>query len=91
VLPSQVRVCVPQLPHACEAGPAHTCIAHAPQVQLPPQVCVPPEPHACEALGAHTPPPLHAPQSDHVPVLLSHARDCVPQLPHACEAAPEHV
>jgi hypothetical protein len=85
---SQVRVCVPHLPHACEAEPVHVWFPHAPHVQLPPHDWVPPLPQLCVALGAHAPSPVHADQADQVPALWSHVRVWVPQLPHACDADP---
>jgi len=88
VVLSQVRVCVPQLPQLCDAGPVHVWLPHALHVQLPPHDCVPPVPHVCVAFGAHAPSPVQAAQADQVPVVLSHVRVCEPQLPHGCEAAP---
>jgi hypothetical protein len=89
VLLSHVRVCVPQLPQACDAAPVHGRLPHAFHVQLLAHDCVPPLPQVCVELGAHTPSPVHADQADHVSVAVSHVRVCMPQLPQGCEAGPE--
>jgi hypothetical protein len=91
VASSQVRVCVPQLPHACDEGPLHVWLPHADHWQLPPHDCMPPFPHGCVVLTAHTPSPAQADHADHDPVLLSHVRVCVPHLPQACDEAPLQV
>jgi hypothetical protein len=54
-------------------------------------VAVPPLPQGIVAFGAQTPPPVQAPQADHIPVVLSQVRVCVPQLPQPCEAVPLHT
>jgi hypothetical protein len=86
-----MRVCVPQLPHACDDGPLHVWLAHGDHWQLPPHDCVPPFPQGCVVLTEHTPSPVQVDQADHAPVLLSQVRVCVPQLPHACDDGPLHV
>jgi hypothetical protein len=88
VAESHVRVCVPQLPHACEAGPLHVWLVHCPHWQLPPHDCVPPLAQDCVELGAQTPAFVQADHWDHVPVASSHVRVCVPQLPHDCVVGP---
>jgi hypothetical protein len=88
VVLSQVRVCVPQLPHACDDAPVQGTSPHAAQVHAIVHDCVPPPSQACEAPAVHTPSAEHADQADHVPVVALHVRDCVPQLPHVCDAAP---
>jgi hypothetical protein len=86
VVLSHVRVCVPQLPHACDDAPVHGMLPHAPHLQSWLHDCIPPAPQACEAPLAHSPSPEQADQADHVPPL--HMRDCVPQLPHVCDDGP---
>jgi hypothetical protein len=90
---SQVRVCIPQLPHACVDGPLHGNIwpVHAPQLQVALQARIPLLPQLCIAPGVHCPCPVHAPHADHIPVVLSQVRVCAPQLPHGCVEAPLHV
>jgi hypothetical protein len=89
VLPSQVRVCVPQLPHAWLGGPEHTWpVQEVAQWQVASQVCVPPEPQARVAVGAQSPSAVHAPHAEYMPVLPSQVRERVPQLPHASVAGP---
>lgn len=85
----QVRVCVPQLPHASELGPLQVWPVQVPQWQSPPQVWVPELPHAWRSFGAQSPSPLHSDHDDHTP--LSHTRWRVPQLPHASVSGPVQV
>jgi hypothetical protein len=54
VLVSQVRVCVPHLPHVCEDAPVHVWPVHAPHAHIAAtHVCVPPLPHACVCVPLH--------------------------------------
>jgi hypothetical protein len=85
----QVRVCVPQFPHACIAGPAQVCPPHPPHWHESPQVRAPPVPHICIEPGAQAPSAEHADQLDQTPLL--HVRACVPQLPHACADGPAQL
>jgi hypothetical protein len=91
VVPSQVRVCIPQLPHFCWGGPVHICPPQFPQLHVPPHICMPPLPQLCMDPGAHWPSPEHADHADQVPVLESQVRVWVPQLPHARLGAPVHI
>jgi hypothetical protein len=86
---AQVRVWVPQLPHAWLEGPAQVWPPQAPHWQAAVQVWVPPLPQACMAVGAQAPWFMHGPKADQVPLL--HVRDWVPQLPHAWVAEPEQA
>jgi hypothetical protein len=86
---SQVRVCAPQLPHACVGTPVHIWpLQAASHWQLPPQICVPWAPQVRIAFGAHGPSMAHAEKLDHLAVVVSQVRVSVPQLPHAVEGAP---
>jgi hypothetical protein len=91
VEPSQVRVCVPQLPQLCEPAPAHTWFPQELHRQVPPHDWVPLFWQPCVVPAAHSPSPAHADQADHVPVPLSQVRVCVPQWPQAWVAAPGQV
>jgi hypothetical protein len=89
---SQVRVCAPQLPHACVGTPVHIWPLHAASHwQLPPQICVPWAPQVRIAFGAHGPSMPQAEKADHLAVAVSQVRVSVPQLPHAVEGAPAHT
>jgi hypothetical protein len=84
---SQVRECVTQLPQLSDgAVPVHGMLwpVQLPHSQLELQVCVPLEltPHFCVASGVQPPlfSPVHADQSDTLPVLPSQVRDCVPHI-----------
>jgi hypothetical protein len=95
---SHVRECVTQLPQLSDgAVPVHgmLCPVHVPHSQLELQVCVPLEltPHFCVASGVQPPlfSPMHADQSDTLPVLPSQVRDCVPHMPQALVNGSVHV
>jgi hypothetical protein len=84
-----VRLCVPQLPHACVDAPVHVWPVHGSHWHATLQFCVPPVPHAWLVAGVQTPSPAHVDHADHVPLL--HVRFCDPHLPHACVVGPAHV
>jgi hypothetical protein len=92
VLVSQVRDCVPQLPHAIVAGPVHIWPGHsAGHWQLARQVRLPPLPQACVAPEAQAPWFMQADQADHWPVLPSQVRVCVPQFSQGWVGEPMHI
>jgi hypothetical protein len=91
VFGSHVRICIPQLPHACIVGPLHICPLQLPHLQVASQVSVPWFAQACVLPCLHTPSAVHAPYALHMPVLVLQVRDCVPQLPQVCVAAPLQV
>jgi hypothetical protein len=63
--------------------------AQLPHVHVLVHVWLPLTSHACVAPAAHKAAPVHADQTDHVPLL--HVRVWLPQLPHACDDGPEQV
>jgi hypothetical protein len=88
----QVRVRVPQLPHAMALSPSHFWPVHCGlHWQLPPQTCTPPRPQARVSFGMHAPSPLHAPNADHWPVAALQSRLREPHMPQASVGAPEQA
>jgi hypothetical protein len=88
-----VRVCVPQLPHARDAGPCESqfCPGQAAgHLHSVVHVCVPPDPHVRVVPGEQSPSFEHADQPDHVPSLVLHVRVRVPHSPQPSTEAPTH-
>jgi hypothetical protein len=92
VLPSQVRVRVPHLPHASTSGIRHFCwVQAAPHWQSPPQVWTPSLPQVRVSPGAQLPSFPQVSHPDHWPLLPLQVRFWVPHLPHACAGEPPHI
>jgi hypothetical protein len=89
LLASQTRLWLPHMPQVRVAAPSHICPGQAAfHLHVEPHVCVPEAPQARVFPGTQSPSFEQAPQSDHVPVFVSHLRVCAPQLPHARELSP---